>query len=53
MLPWAAATLGRFLVPRAVVLPDHTLVVPGPFRLVCHPAYSGDPTLWLGAALAT
>lgn len=25
----------------------------GPFRLVRHPAYSGDLALWLGAALAT
>jgi protein-S-isoprenylcysteine O-methyltransferase Ste14 len=53
VLPWAAATLGRFLVPRAVVFPDHTLVVRGPFRLVRHPAYSGDLALRLGAALGT
>src|SRR5712691_5530010 len=53
ILPWAAATLGRFLVPRAVVFPDHTLVIRGPFRLVRHPAYSGDLALWLGTALGT
>ena len=53
ILPWAAATLGRFLVPRAVVFPDHTLVVRGPFRFVRHPTYSGNLALWLGAALAT
>jgi len=53
ILPWAAATLGRFLVPRAVVFPDHTLVVRGPFRLVRHPVYSGDLALWLGATLGT
>jgi len=53
MVPWAAATLGRSLVPRTVVFPDHTLVVRVPFRLVRHPVYSGDLTLWLGAALGT
>ena len=53
ILPWAAATLGRFLVPRAVVFPDHALVVRGPYRLVRHPVYSGDLALWLGAALGT
>ena len=53
ILPWAAATLGRFLVPRAVVFPDHALVVRGPFRLVRHPVYSGDLALWLGATLGT
>ena len=45
ILPWAAATLGRFLVPRAVVFPDHALVVRGPYRLVRHPVYSGDLAL--------
>ncbi len=53
MLLWAAATLGRFLVPQAVVLPDHDLVTSGPYRFVRHPAYSGDLALWLGAALGT
>jgi protein-S-isoprenylcysteine O-methyltransferase Ste14 len=53
ILPWAAASLGRFLVPRAVVFPDHTLVVRGPFRRVRHPVYSGDLALWLGATLGT
>jgi protein-S-isoprenylcysteine O-methyltransferase len=52
MLP-AAATLGRFLVPQAVTLSDHVLVMNGPYRLVRHPAYAGDLALWLGAALAT
>jgi protein-S-isoprenylcysteine O-methyltransferase len=53
MLLWAAATLGRFLVPQAVVLADHNLVTSGPYRFVRHPAYSGDLGLWLGAALGT
>ena len=53
MLLWAAATLGRFLVPQAVVLSDHDLVTSGPYRFLRHPAYSGDLALWLGAALGT
>ena len=53
ILPWSASTLGRFLVPQARVSSDHELVVEGPFRLVRHPAYSGDLALWLGSALAT
>jgi protein-S-isoprenylcysteine O-methyltransferase len=53
MLVWAAATLGRFLVPQAVVVPGHELVTSGPYRFVRHPAYSGDLALWLGAALGT
>ena len=53
MLLWAAATLGRFLVPQAVVVLDHDLVTSGPYRFVRHPAYSGDLGLWLGAALGT
>ena len=40
-------------MPRAVVFPDHALVVRGPYRLVRHPVYSGDLALWLGAALGT
>ncbi len=53
MLLWTTATLGRFLVPQAVVFPDHALATNGPFRIVRHPAYSGDLALWLGAALGT
>jgi protein-S-isoprenylcysteine O-methyltransferase len=53
MLLSAAGTLGRFLVPQAVALPDHVLVTRGPYRLLRHPAYSGDLALWLGAALGT
>jgi protein-S-isoprenylcysteine O-methyltransferase Ste14 len=53
ILPWSAATLGRFLVPQARVSRDHQLVVGGPFRFLRHPAYSGDLALWLGSALAT
>jgi protein-S-isoprenylcysteine O-methyltransferase len=53
MLLGSAGTLGRMLVPQAVVQRDHTLVTSGPYRLVRHPAYSGDLALWLGAGLAT
>jgi protein-S-isoprenylcysteine O-methyltransferase Ste14 len=52
-LLWATATLGRFLVPQAVVFRDHELVTSGPLRYVRHPAYSGDLALWLAAALGT
>jgi protein-S-isoprenylcysteine O-methyltransferase Ste14 len=53
MLLWASNALGRFLVPRAVVFHDHTLVTVGPYHFVRHPIYSGVLALWLGAALAT
>lgn len=53
LLPWTAATMGHLLVPQAVVFADHRLVTSGPFRLVRHPAYSGDLALWLGCALGT
>ena len=53
MLLWAAAVLGRFLVPQAAILPGHALFTSGPYRFVRHPAYSGDLALWLGVALGT
>jgi protein-S-isoprenylcysteine O-methyltransferase Ste14 len=53
LLLWASTTLGRFLVPQAVVVEDHDLVTRGPYRFVRHPAYAGDLALWLGAALGT
>src|SRR6185503_3635585 len=53
VLLWASATMGRFLVPQAVVVADHQLVTRGPYRFLRHPAYSGDLALWLGAALGT
>jgi|SRR5262245_13609381 len=53
ILPWSAATLGRFLILQARVWRGHQLVVEGPFRFLHHPAYSGDLALWLGSALAT
>ena len=53
ILLWASATLGRFLVPQAVVVANHDLVTRGPYRFLRHPAYSGDLALWLGAALGT
>ncbi|HJY82902.1 MAG TPA: isoprenylcysteine carboxylmethyltransferase family protein [Candidatus Binatia bacterium] len=53
MLLWASATLGRFLLPQAVVVKDHNLVTRGPYRFLRHPLYSGDLALLLGAALGT
>ncbi len=53
ILLWASTTLGRFLVPQAVVVEDHYLVTHGPYRFLRHPAYSGDLALWLGAAFGT
>lgn len=49
----SSATLGRFLVPQAVVVKGHDLVTHGPYRFLRHPVYSGDPALLLGAALGT
>lgn len=49
----ATATLGRFLVPRAVVYSDHALVTSGPYRLLRHPIYAGNLALRLGSALGT
>ncbi len=53
ILPWAATTMGRLLVPQAIMSHDHALVMAGPYRLLRHPAYSGDLALWLGSALGT
>lgn len=53
MLPWAVRTLGRFGVPGAAILRDHSLLTSGPFRLVRHPGYSAVLALWLGSALGT
>ena len=50
---WVAVTLGRFLVPRAVVFEGHKLVTGGPYALLRHPDYSAILALWLGAALGT
>ena len=47
---WVAVTLGRFLVPRAVVFQEHALVTSGPYRLLRHPDYSAMLALWLGAS---
>jgi len=52
ILVWTPRVLGRFLVPPAVVFPDHELVTSGPFRVVRHPGFSGALALWLGAGLA-
>jgi protein-S-isoprenylcysteine O-methyltransferase Ste14 len=53
LLLWAPLTLGRFLVPYAVVFRDHELVTSGPFRFMRHPVYSGNLALFLGSALGT
>ena len=53
MLLWAAATMGRLLVPQAIVSHDHALVTLGPYRFLRHPTYSGDLALWLASALGT
>ncbi len=50
---WAARTLGRFYVPWAVVLEDHTLITSGPYRFLRHPDYSSLLALWLGYTLGT
>ena len=50
---WVALTLGRFLVPQAVVFEGHRLATSGPYRLLRHPDYSAILALWLGAALGT
>jgi protein-S-isoprenylcysteine O-methyltransferase Ste14 len=50
---WTFVTLRRFLVPRAVVFPDHQLVTWGPYRFLRHPDYSAILALWLGYALGT
>ncbi|MCI0652343.1 MAG: isoprenylcysteine carboxylmethyltransferase family protein [Planctomycetes bacterium] len=52
MLIAGTRSLGRFLVPRAVIFEGHELVTRGPYRLVRHPVYSGVLALWLGAAIA-
>jgi protein-S-isoprenylcysteine O-methyltransferase len=51
ILAWVPRVLGRFLVPQAVVFPDHALVTSGPFRFVRHPSFSGALALWLSTGL--
>jgi len=53
LLIWTVMTLGRFLVPRAVIFQDHKLITSGPFRFLRHPTYSGVLALWLGAGFGT
>jgi protein-S-isoprenylcysteine O-methyltransferase len=53
ILAWVPRVLGRFLVPHAVVFPDHALVTSGPFRFVRHPSFSGALALWLSTGLGT
>jgi protein-S-isoprenylcysteine O-methyltransferase len=52
VLVWASASLGRFLVHEAAILPDHFLITTGPYRFVRHPIYAGYLALLLGSALA-
>lgn len=53
ILAWVPRVLGRFLVPQAVVFPDHALVTSGPFRFIRHPSFSGALALWLSTGLGT
>ena len=53
ILTWVPRVLGRFLVPQAVVFPDHALITSGPFKFLRHPSFSGALALWLGTALGT
>ncbi len=51
VLIWASTVLGRFLVHEASVLPDHVLIVRGPYRFLRHPIYAGYLALLLGSGL--
>jgi protein-S-isoprenylcysteine O-methyltransferase Ste14 len=53
LMIWAAATLGRFLIHAAAIVPDHALVTRGPYRFVRHPIYSGYLALLLGSGVGT
>jgi protein-S-isoprenylcysteine O-methyltransferase len=45
---WAALTLGRYYTRTLKVRPDQTVISNGPYRLIRHPGYLADITLWLG-----
>jgi protein-S-isoprenylcysteine O-methyltransferase Ste14 len=51
ILVWASVLLGRFLLHEAAVLPDHVLVMSGPYRFIRHPIYTGYLALLLGSGL--
>ena len=49
---WAELTLGRFLYWQVQVLPDHTIIDKGPYRLIRHPMYTGQIVSFIGLGLA-
>lgn len=50
---WAMLTLGPFFVATVSIQADHRLVRVGPYRLLCHPAYTGGSLMFAGLGLAT
>ena len=38
---WAIISLGRFFTVDVAILPDHELIVRGPYHMLRHPSYSG------------
>ena len=49
---WSIATLGRFFQYQITVQPGHRVVTGGPYRYVCHPAYTAVALILAGIALA-
>jgi len=49
---WAIATLGRFFRRVVVVQEEHEVVRTGPYRLIRHPAYTGNLVLYAGIGFA-
>jgi protein-S-isoprenylcysteine O-methyltransferase Ste14 len=49
---WAIATLGRFFRRIVVVQEEHVVVRTGPYRLIRHPAYTGNLVMYAGLGLA-
>jgi protein-S-isoprenylcysteine O-methyltransferase Ste14 len=49
---WAVVVLGRFFTVDVRVQPGQTVVDRGPYRWVCHPAYTGLILTFVGIGLA-
>jgi len=49
---WAIATLGRFFRRVVVVQDEHVVVQTGPYRLIRHPAYTGNLVMYAGIGFA-